>query len=119
MTPLEINITIAELQCDLCQCCQLEIGIGVGHPIGWCACKEPAFPKNYYTDLNACREMERGNNNSVDGERYGKLLAEVIFGHKTCHKALTLNGWAVTRLACATAPQHCEAFLRFHGRWKQ
>ncbi len=74
---------------------------------------------DYLNDLNAMHEAEKVLNNSKDGEAFGRTLADLVLGYHGTNETITLNYWALSRVARATAPQRAEAFLRTIGKWKK
>ena len=69
---------------------------------------------NYPADLNACAEFEEMLNEKEQVWYLQKLtqvrLRQGDRGTIAC---------MIDRLAFATAPQRCEAFLRMRGKWKE
>lgn len=73
-------------------------------------CHYTSIP-NYFSDLNACHEMEK---TLTDGEweRFDLTLDEIVYRERDPSK----NRY---RRCSATAPQRCEAFLRTVGGWEE
>jgi hypothetical protein len=63
---------------------------------------------NYFADLNACREMRQTVNEDERGH-YCSLLDATIRQRQT--------GAGEWDLLDATAPDHCQTFLRLKGKW--
>ena len=104
MKPEEINKAIAEA----CGWAEKHKGLWVESMKTWAA-----LP-NYHGDLNACAEFRR---TLTDDQRlmYTIHLDASVRPLKDFVSRWEQD-WAV---ADATAPQHCEAFLRLHGKWKE
>lgn len=77
----------------------------------------PCIDGDPLNDLNAMHEAERCLMNSTDGAAYGKYLCGLTMGFE--EETVTLNNWALARVARATAAQRAEAFLRATGKWKE
>ena len=72
------------------------------------------FIPDFFSDLNACAEMERTLRSKEDEEEYAMQISG-LFPEEFCDLGGTHEWiWAIARL---TAPQRCEAFLRTKGLW--
>ncbi len=98
MTPEEINKTIAEA-CGWTYITSLGSGRKPDHG----SFRETDKIPNYYGDLNACHEMEKGLKNWQQWDCYIENLIKSVEDY----------------LVHATAPQRCEAFLKTIGKWKE
>jgi hypothetical protein len=72
---------------------------------------------NYMGDLNACAEFRKTIKADAQTQ-YVAILIGVIHGvdGEYFNRIGWCEGWEI---ANATAPQHCETFLRLHGKWKE
>lgn len=78
----------------------------------YCSVRVP----DYYSDLNACAEMEATLRSKEDKEEYAIQISG-LFPEEFCDLSGTHEWiWAIARL---TAPQRCEAFLRTKGMWAE
>ena len=83
----------------------------------WQYMQKEGHVQNYYSDLNACAEMEKTlDNGPVDIQSlyYDYLSLAAGWKSKTLEDAKWESTWNTHR---ATAPQRCEAFLKTKGLW--
>ena len=107
MTPEQINIKIAEAFGNIVQhgCVISWRQLPSGEPEEYQLGPVP----DYYNDLNACHEMEKG----LSAHQQGKYLWWLAHA---CGQGF---GERDTKTTCSPAPQRCEAFLRTLGLWEE
>jgi len=89
--------------------------IGVGSMECWKCSTLTRYnlPPHYYSDLNACAEME-ATLAKDNLENYCQTIVELVLPE------LPRPTYKIRRaLVFATASQRCEAFLRVHGLWEE
>lgn len=90
MTPKEINRAVAEYVGEL---------------------------RNYHADLNAIHEARKVLTVNQQ-HRYAEELGRIIFEGELCVPDFRDNWYMAYMMVAATAPQHCEGFLRAIGKWR-
>jgi hypothetical protein len=111
MTDQEINIKIAEA-CGWTECAGLPLVV-----LDKDLTPHKRYP-SYCTDLNVMHEAEKVLT-LPEGDKYGRLLAELTIGPEFNDEGFSPNGWGYLAVAKATARQRAEAFLRTIGKWKE
>jgi hypothetical protein len=71
---------------------------------------------NFFADLNACREVEQqGLRTDAEKESFARFLFVIRGGDLMRPWPKDARQWFI--VSQATAPEHCEAFLRVKGKW--
>lgn len=116
MTPQAINIAIAE-ELGWQDVIAAEDGTVIGLPPGFTEnqCPEGADQcvPNFAGSLDACALFE--TTLPPHHEQYAQELARIL----ALNEEGELNDWDLWKVAIATAPQRCEAFLRLKGKWHE
>lgn len=104
MTPVEINIAIAEWMGWK----NVQVWPGSGHLIGTHSEKAGVDVPDFYNDLNAVHEAER------------RLLFSQRIAYRYMLRKCIIEGELVAEdeICHAAAPPRCVALLRSLGRWK-
>jgi hypothetical protein len=106
MTPEQINVAIAEAcgWADFSQGVSGAVGVKPGETC-WDHGRNPI--PSYFSDLNACMEMEEMLNTDALTDHYESELFKIVW-----YNASFRNSFKAIH---ASAPQRCEAFLRVKG----
>ena len=92
-----------------------QVWVGI-HPESDVDSKEYEVIPDYCKDLNAMHDAEKY---ILDFGRFGDELAKVVLGYTGTPEDITLNYWALQRVAHANGRQRVEAFLRTIGKLKE
>ena len=123
MSPTQINIAIAESLGSKVVANWEHVlhpnGVNISTPLfidGSRMGQTVSLLPRYTTDLNACAEFE-ATLTSDTASKFAKHLAKIVLGYSASLN-ITVNFWTLFRVASATAPQRCEAYLRTIGKWE-
>lgn len=121
LTPEQIRVMIAEV-CGFtriygCQSIITEVWvIAGGNRSNLHDCRTLETLPDYCGDLNAMAEAEKVLMGGEGKAVYGRLLAELVLDFEIDGDIVSLNFWALQRVACATATQRAHAFLLATGK---
>jgi len=91
-----------------------QVWVGI-HPESDVDSKEYEVIPDYCNDLNAMHDAEK---HVLDFSRFGDELAKVVLGYTGTPEDITLDYWALQRVAHANGRQRAEAFVKTIGKWK-
>jgi hypothetical protein len=92
-----------------------QVWVGI-HPESDVDSKEYEVILDYCNDLN---EMHDAEKYILDFDRFGDELAKVVLGYTGTPEDITLNYWALQRVAHANGRQRAKAFVRTIDKWKE